>query len=222
MVATQEEIDKKYNLRPFVDAPESKVEIPNKIDLEAIDFSTYKEGPEGLESRQKLAKQLEGALTDYGFFKIVGHGISEETFNKLKAITQSIFELPAEEKAKYIAGTYPIEQEKDSDLGIVSGVGFKPRGHWTYVKGVTDELEFINFRHYLHDEIYYNTPYPEFVQWHLSDIQAYFKYLHLQVLRRVLTLMDIILEIPEGTLYGNYFKPIPEIEKSEVTLTVLV
>ncbi|GMF06878.1 unnamed protein product [Ambrosiozyma monospora] len=26
--------------------------------------------------------------------------------------------------------------------------------------------------------------------------------------------MDIILEIPEGTLYGNYFKPIPEIEKS--------
>ena len=131
-VRSKKEINAKYNLRTFIEASpdvKGKYEI---IDLPAIDLSLYKEGPENLESRQKLAIILEESLMEHGFFKLVGHGIEKEVFDNLKAIGQSIFELPEEEKSNFIASSQFIEEERNRDLGVVRGVGFKPKGYWTY------------------------------------------------------------------------------------------
>lgn len=200
------EIDKKYNLREFVEAPATQSEV-DQIGLESIDLSGYVEGPEGLETRQKLAKQLEKALTVDGFFKLIGHGIPESHLQLLRSVGQSIAEIPEEEKRNFVGGTQWDEQEKDVDLGVIRGPGFKPRGYFDYGNEVKDNVEFYNVRYFLHKEIFYNKiKYPEFVGHHLDDIAEYLTRLHNTVLRKILTLVDIILELPEGYFWDNFFK----------------
>lgn len=195
-------------LRPFVEAPASSIKVP-QIDLAAIDLSSYVEGPQGRESRVKLAKSLKEALVTYGFFKLVGHGVEEETFDKLKSLTQGIFEAPQEEKVKFLAGEQKYAPEADRELGVVRGTGYKPRGHWEFQNKQKDNVEFYNVRQFLHDDIFYNEfQYPGVVEQHLTAISAYFKYLHNVVLRKILTLIDIILELPEDHLWENHFKVI--------------
>lgn len=198
--------DKAANVRPFKEAPISQENIP-MLDLEAVDLSGFSFGPDGLENRKNLAKQLEKALTKYGFFKITGHGISEDEFNKMKSIGQSIFEIPEKEKQEFEGGNKVYEEETHRDLGVIRGNGFKLRGHWGYQNNRRDNIEFFNVRHFNHDDIFFNKiEYPEFVKYHLDDISSYFKYLHNDILKKILTLLDIILELPEGFFWENYFK----------------
>lgn len=201
------EINKKYNLRPFKETPSELKEDYDLIDLPAIDLSQYRIGKEGLASRKKLASELEESLKEHGFFKLVGHGINEEVFDSLRSLGQSAFELPEEEKSRFLAGTQCIDGEKNRELGVIRGSGFKPRGYWTYANDTKDNVEFFNVRHFLHDDIFFNRlQYPEFVRNNLEDISNYFKYLHFEVLKKVLNLIDLILELPEGTLWSKHFK----------------
>lgn len=49
----------------------------------------------------------------------------------------------------------------------------------------------------------------------LDDIFNYFRYLHFKVLKKVLNLIDIVLELPEGTLWKKFFKVVDnEIDNS--------
>ena len=206
-VRRKKKINAKYNVRPFIEAsPEVRGKY-KLIDLPAIDLSLYKEGAEGLESRQNLALKLEESLKEHGFFKLVGHGIEKEVFDNLKSIGQSIFELPEEEKINFMANSQCIEEEGNRELGIVRGAGFKPKGYWTYANETRDNVEFFNVRHFLHDDIFFNKlSYPELVRNNLNDISNYFRYLHFKILKKVLSLLDIILELTEGTLWNKYFK----------------
>lgn len=203
-------IDKIHNVRPFIEAPNTTELAPSSvIELEAIDLSKFVDGPEGLASRKQLAAQLEVALTTYGFFKLVGHGIGTEQIERLKAVGQAIFELDDNTKKQNVAGTFKIPEEQDRELGVIRGTGYKPRGHWTYQNDKRDNVEFFNVRHFLHDDIFYHQiKYPEFVKYHLDEINTYFKHLHYEVLRKVLLLIDIILELPEGQLWQNHFQVI--------------
>lgn len=205
-MSTIGEAKKSYTLRPFIDAPETKEPVET-VALEAIDLSTYQDGPEGLPARQKLAAQLEHAVTTYGFFKLVGHGIPETEFDLLRSIAQSAFELPEEQKrGEYLAGTQVIEEDKERRVGVIRGTGYKPHTYWYIQDGVKDRVEFFNFRHFLHDDILYNQfKYPEVIRDHLPEIAHYFQYLHNEVLRKILTLFDLILEIPEGQLWANHW-----------------
>ncbi|GMM35578.1 hypothetical protein DASC09_029030 [Saccharomycopsis crataegensis] len=201
-------VDQLHNVRPFIEAPPTKEPV-DFMDLDTIDLSTFQDGPQGLSSRQKLAQQLESVLTDYGFFKLVGHGISEATFERMKSIGQAIFELEDDIKNQFVGGEKKIPQEEERDLGVIRGTGFKPRGYLEYTNGQRDNVEFYNLRHFQHDDIFYNkTEYPEFVKYHLDEISEYFKHLHFETLRKLLILMDIILELPEGQLWENHFKVI--------------
>ncbi|GMM33479.1 hypothetical protein DASC09_008040 [Saccharomycopsis crataegensis] len=203
---TTARVDKEHCVRLFTEAPETKEDIPF-MDLEAIDLSRFVYGSEGLAERQNLAKQLEGALTAHGFFKLVGHGVAKEELDRMKSIGQGIFELDESIKKKFLAGEHNIPEEKDKELGIIRGSGFKPKGYWEYLNGKHDVVEFFNVRHFNHDDYFFNKiKYPEFVKYHLNEISSYFKYLHFQVLRKLLNLIDIILEIPEGYLWENHFK----------------
>lgn len=200
-------IDKLHNVRPFLSAPLSKEPIET-IQLVEIDLSLYKDGPEHLQDRTRLAATLEQALTTHGFFKLVNHGIPHETLERMKSIGQGIFELDEDTKQAYFGGKRPHPQEASRNLGPIRGAGFKPRGFWEYVKGTRDNIEFFNVRNFLHDDIFFDTPQPEFVKYHLAEISAYFKYLHTEVLRKVLGLIDLIFEIPEGYIYSHFFKPV--------------
>lgn len=205
-----EEINKKYNFRPFIDAPISKENV-EVLDLPIIDLGQFDEGPE---KRIELANKLEKALTKFGFFRIINFGLEPEFLDHLKSVSQSTFETTDEVKEKFFAGKNKIDIDQDLELGIIRGTGYKPRGYWTYTNDTHDNVEFFNFRHFLHPNIFYNQiEYPEFVSYHLDEIRTYFSHIHTEAQRKVLTLMDIILEIPEGTLYNNFF---PAIENDVV------
>ncbi|MDC6271171.1 hypothetical protein PP707_02615, partial [Acetobacter pasteurianus] len=62
-----------YNLRPFKEAPLSTSSL-KPIELESIDLSLYKDGPENLASRKVLAHKIEKSLSTYGFISVINHG----------------------------------------------------------------------------------------------------------------------------------------------------
>lgn len=210
-LSTVEEIDKKYNVRPFVEATPSKSDI-KPIELDAIDLSLFEEGPEHLPQRKALADKLEKSLSTYGFFSVINHGIDLEEFGRLRAIAQSILELPEETKRQYLAGALTSDSEDRSrSLGGERGAGFKPRGYWSMQNGVRDSIEHYNFRDMLQSKFFDpERNYPEIVRAHLDEVAHYFRYLHNVILYKLTILCDIILELPEGFLWENYYKVIAE------------
>lgn len=200
----------KFHFRPFEEAPPSNIDNET-LELDAMDFSKFQEGPDGLESRQRLADQLERSLTKYGFFKIVNFGVSKEQIEEILSLSQSTFEEPEEVKKQYIAGEHNLPEEADRPLGVVRGTGYKPLGYWKYTKSTPDNVELFNVRHFGQYDTFFNkTRYPEFVRANLDDIAYYFNFIHQVVLFKVTRLIDLIMELPEGTVYENYFKIFPE------------
>lgn len=201
----------KYKLRPFIEAQPSKSSI-EPVELNAIDLSLFREGPEFLAQRQKLASKLENTLSTYGFFSLINHGIDIQTFDRLRSIAQSILELPEEIKRNHLAGALKSDEEvRSKSLGGEIGAGFKPRGCWLMKNGVVDAIEHYNFRDLQQPEFFNEDKnYPDLVRYYLSEvlirISSYYRFLHSSILRKLTILCDLILELPEGFLWENYFK----------------
>lgn len=201
-------VDRKYNVRPFAEAPLSKEDI-TPIALDTIDLSLFKEGPRHLAARQALAAKVEQSLSTYGFISLENHGISDAQFDHLRSIAQSTCELPEEVQKRHLLGAMKSDlEDRSKSLGAERGAGFKPRKYWSMKNGVEDLIVLYNFRNMLQPR-FFDTDvnnYPELVLHHLPEIADYFKKLHLDILRKLTILCDIVLELPEGFLWEHYFK----------------
>ncbi|CAH6723389.1 hypothetical protein CLIB1444_15S00210 [[Candida] jaroonii] len=199
------EIDKKYNIRPFIDPPLSNSDT-EKVTLAAIDLSLFKEGDEYREQRKALANQLEKSITTYGFFNLINFGISNEEIEHIRAIAQSVLTLPDEVKLNYLASAATKEQESSRSVGGERGQGFKPKGYWAIKNGVRDSIDHYNFRDtYLDSFTERKNQHPEVVAHYLKDIAKYYNKIQREILPKILRLCDLILEVPEGTIEKNYF-----------------
>ncbi|XP_061337718.1 probable 2-oxoglutarate-dependent dioxygenase SLC1 [Gastrolobium bilobum] len=93
-------IPKKYIL-PASDRPVTNTEHPNvakqNLELPIIDFSDLL-GP----SRPQALQSLANACERYGFFQLVNHGISDEIIKSMMDVSGRFFDLPFEERAKYM------------------------------------------------------------------------------------------------------------------------
>ncbi|KAG6596510.1 Protein DMR6-LIKE OXYGENASE 1, partial [Cucurbita argyrosperma subsp. argyrosperma] len=91
----------KYVL-PNSDRPaDCKSDNPNVIDaveLPVIDFNQLC-GP----NRRHVLRSLSKACEDYGFFQLINHGISSEVISSMREVSSKFFELPYEERAKYMS-----------------------------------------------------------------------------------------------------------------------
>ncbi|ODV60114.1 Clavaminate synthase-like protein [Ascoidea rubescens DSM 1968] len=202
------EIDAKYNLRQFPNLPPTQEKL-DVLKLEVIDLSKYKEGSEGLEARKELASTLEKALTTLGFFNIINFGYLDEDYDYLASISQGILELPQEDKLKYRSGALRSDEEdRTKSPGAEKGFGFKPKGYWNVNAKVRDNIEFYNITDLVQDHLILDPKkkYPELVKAHLPEILNYYRFLHFNVLRKVCSLCDIILQLKEGTLWETHFK----------------
>ncbi|EMG49359.1 F6'H2 Feruloyl CoA ortho-hydroxylase 2 [Candida maltosa Xu316] len=198
----------KYKLRPFKEAPLSTSPI-KPLELEAIDLSLYKEGPEGLPARKKLADQIEKSLSTYGFIVVINHGFPEEKLEFLKSLAQGILETPFDEQKKYLAGALKSDLEDRSvSLGAERGAGFKPKGYWSMRGGVEDSITHYNFNNMQQSSFFdeEKNNYPPIVKDHLKEVAEYYRFLHTEVLRKLCNLTDLVLELPEGFVYKNYFE----------------
>ncbi|CAH2353015.1 hypothetical protein CLIB1423_09S00914 [[Candida] railenensis] len=208
---TVSDVDSKYNVRPFVEAPPIEEGKPEVIKLDAIDLSQFQYGPEGLQVRERLANQLEKTITASGFFNVINFGYDTQKLEYLKAIAQSLVELPESEKEKYYSGAATAEKDsenKKKGLGAERGEGFKPKGFWKMSEdGVRDSIVHFNFRDAKLPSTFKSkaNSYPELFAEHWKEVNEYYTFLHTVVLKKILYLCDIILQIPEGSLYERYF-----------------
>ncbi|GAA5840735.1 hypothetical protein JCM9279_001201 [Rhodotorula babjevae] len=191
---------------PFEHVQPTKEKIPF-VELGVVDLSKYQDGPEGLSARRALAAELEEAITTQGFFFLEGHGFPQDKLEYLQAVSQAILDLPLDEKAKFPAGAAQSDGDSFDDktkLGAERGSGFKPRGYWSMQAGVRDQIEHFNYRNLLHPTLRDQQAYPDLVRRHLPETTEYFSYLHLNVVRKLSSLFDIILELPEGTIWSLF------------------
>lgn len=206
MMTTIEEIDKKYNVRPFIDPSRTQEDL-NPLVLDEINLELFREGDEYLSQRRKLASILEKSITTYGFFNIVNFGIPKEEIDYLRAISQSVLTLPDSTKQKYLASARVKEEEKQGGIGGERGQGYKPKGYWAIKNGVRDSIDHYNVRDSCHDKfIIEKDKHPELVAYHLKEIADYYNKIHRDVLPKLLRLCDLVLKVPEGTIFENYFK----------------
>lgn len=198
------ELDKKFDTHKFthVHAPTEKIDY---VKLKAIDFAKFKEGdsPEAVESRNSLAKDLDESLRTHGFFYLINHGIDHETFERINAVGQALHAVPEEEKIKFRSGGLTSDEDTKGE-GAERGAGYKPLKYWGMANGVRDNISFFNFVNLVQNQLY--QPLPEVAAAYLNEVRNYFRYLHHNILKKLGTLCDIILELSYGTVFERYFK----------------
>ncbi|KIY71042.1 Clavaminate synthase-like protein [Cylindrobasidium torrendii FP15055 ss-10] len=153
-------------------------------DILTVDLSKYDT------DREELVKTVETALSRDGFFYVVNHGLTQETLRRQFDIGQHAFDgVSQEEKVKHEA---PIKEKG-------SFIGYKLPNFWEIKDGVRDRIEHYNFYNNHIDPI---TRHPEPLQPYVPETKAYLQETRQKVLRRILTLIDGVLQLPEGYLWG--------------------
>lgn len=196
-----------YKLRPFIEAPLSSSD-EKPIELESIDLSLYKDGPENLPARKELAAKIEKSLSTYGFISVINHGFDAEKLEHLKAVAQALLEVPVEEQKKHLAGALKSDlEDRSKSIGAERASGYKPKGYWSMRNGVEDSITHYNFNNMNHSRFFDTKAnnYPEVAEDHLIEIAEYYRFLHTDTLRKLSNLTDLVLELPEGFIYENYY-----------------
>ncbi|KDQ56079.1 hypothetical protein JAAARDRAFT_36866 [Jaapia argillacea MUCL 33604] len=164
-------------------------------DLVTVDLSSYGTP----EANKKLAQFLIQAIREKGFFYVKNFNISQERVNRQFAIGREYYELPLEEKLKYVP---------DLDNGKFNG--YTPAGRRTIdtATGLKDRIEIYNIPKF---NGHFPQEFPAPVKEHLEEIEEFARALHTEVLDPLFVLLAIGLELPE-----DYFTNIHRYEeKSE-------
>ncbi|THH28770.1 hypothetical protein EUX98_g5421 [Antrodiella citrinella] len=168
-------------LGSFNFVPETKENL-DWADLITVDFSIY-DSPEG---KKELAQTLIKAVREDGFFYVKNFNIPQERVNRQFNIGKQFYELPLDEKLKYVPE------------GLTEGKfnGYVPAGRYVRdeASGLKDRVEIYNIPKFNGD---FTHIHPELVQDHLAEIEEFSRSLHSEVLDRLHVLLAIALELPE-------------------------
>ena len=89
----------KVDIPPYMAPPPTKYAL-DYAQLAIIDITNFDRSPE---DRARLARQLDGAVRDTGFWIVTGHGISDDEIDHHLNIGQAFFNTSLEEKSEYIS-----------------------------------------------------------------------------------------------------------------------
>lgn len=179
---SQEELKEKYsydNLEPYVHPPETKEELP-WAELVTLDLSEL--GKPGGE--EHLAKQLDYAAHNVGFFYVKNFGLSQEEVDHQFTLAKHLFKLPVSEKEKY-----------ENDYAIADYNGWRRNGRAPQGT-IKDNFEVYNFPKFTKDfEGKYDQP--DLIKAHLPEVEYFAKTLHSNVILPLLRLFGDILELDD-------------------------
>ncbi|KAI7987976.1 Protein SRG1 [Camellia lanceoleosa] len=85
---------------------------PPLAPIPVIDISLFLTSPSSLHSSLQEETELEklrSALSSWGCFQVIGHGMPIEFLNKVRGVTEEFFAMPMEEKRKYSKAAGEIE-----------------------------------------------------------------------------------------------------------------
>ncbi|KAK8057978.1 hypothetical protein PG994_008426 [Apiospora phragmitis] len=157
--------------------PETKEDL-DWADLANIDLSQY--GTD--EGNARLAQQLIEAIRTKGFFYVTNFGIPQEKVDRQFALGQAFYELPLEEKLKYVL---------DLDNGEYNG--YRPAGRRALSGGPKDKVEVWNMAT---NDGYITQPVPALLKEHIDEIETFGKSLYEKVLNPLNHLIALSLELP--------------------------
>ncbi|PCH39356.1 Clavaminate synthase-like protein [Wolfiporia cocos MD-104 SS10] len=164
--------------------PETKEDL-DWADLITLDFSLLKT-PEG---KKELANTLIKAVREDGFFYVKNFNISQERVNRQFALGRQFYELPLEEKLKYVP--------EGLDEGKFNGYVPAGRRILDPVSGLRDRVEMYNIPKFNGD---FKHEHPALVQEHLEEIEQFARSLSTEVLQPLHNLLATALELPEDYL----------------------
>ncbi|KAI0366153.1 Clavaminate synthase-like protein [Pilatotrama ljubarskyi] len=163
---------------------ETKENLP-WADLTTLDLSLYGT-PEG---NQQLARTLVKAVREDGFFYVKNFNISQERVNRQFAIGKQLYEIPLEEKLKYVP--------QGLDEGAFNGYVPAGRRILDPVSGLRDRVEVYNIPKFNGD---FKHEHPEVLQQYLPEIEEFARSLHTEVLDPLHTILAIALGLPDDYL----------------------
>ncbi|KAJ7168895.1 Clavaminate synthase-like protein [Mycena filopes] len=163
---------------------QTKEQLP-WADLITLDLSLYAT-PEG---RKALAQTLITAVREKGFFYVKNFGVSPEAVNRQFALGRAFYELPLEEKMRYVA----------ADFAKGGFNGYMPAGRIIVDPntGLKDKVEVYNIPKF-NGDFTHNHPAP--VANNLAEIEQFVRDIHAKIVQPLLTLVAIALELPEDYL----------------------
>ncbi|KAJ6588727.1 Clavaminate synthase-like protein [Mycena capillaripes] len=182
-------------LGSFDYVPETKEQL-DWADLVTVDLSELGT----LEGKKQQADILISAVREKGFFYVKGFGISQEKVNRQFAMGKNFYELPLEEKLKYVP--------QGLDEGQFNG--YVPAGRRTADKEgkIKDNIEIYNIPKFNGD---FTHNHPAVIAERLAEVEEFARSLHTEVLDPLFVLLAIALELPE-----DYFTKIHQYQvKSE-------
>ncbi|KAI0896214.1 gibberellin 2-oxidase [Annulohypoxylon nitens] len=175
------------SLPPYTPAAPSQEPL-DYVKLVNLDLSKF-DDPAG---REELARELYEAATGYGFLTLTNHGISDEVYERQMQIANAVMTLPPEEKVPY-----EVTPEEDA-RGLY--VGFKPSGPLGHKGGFPKQLDHYNIL--VHDPK--NRPHPEILRPYLKETHEVMQFIRTNILKKMLTLMAMILQVPEEVVQSTH------------------
>ncbi|GME45916.1 Flavonol synthase protein [Neofusicoccum parvum] len=163
-------------LPPYEYPPETQEHL-DWADLEALDISKL-DHPGG---KKELAEQVLSFINKNGFFYVTGHGFTDEEVRRQYAIAKAVFELPLEEKLKYICDTAKGDFR-----------GYKPQS--TGKLSARDNDERYNIPKFTPE---HERPHPQIINDHIEEIKNFSLKIHNDLLLPLLRLFAHVLEIDE-------------------------
>lgn len=170
-------------LGSFSFVPETKENL-DWADLVTLDFSLLGT-PEG---RAQLVATLVRAVREDGFFYVKNFGISQERVNRQFALGKRFYELPLEEKLKYVP--------EGLDNGKFNGYIPAGRRILDETSGLRDRVEMYNIPKF---DGYFPHEHPALIEEHIAEIEEFAKSLDSEVLQPLHRLLAVALELPEDT-----------------------
>ncbi|RFU31553.1 hypothetical protein B7463_g4774, partial [Scytalidium lignicola] len=169
---------------PTYKYPKQTEEKLNWIELEALDISKLDQ-PGG---KQELATQVLNFINNNGFFYVKGHGLSDEDVARQYAIAKTFFDLPIEEKNKYLANTAAGDFR-----------GYKAKA--TKESGAKDNDERYNIPKFTPE---HERPHPKLILDHYEEIKRFSLHVHNHILLPLLRLFAHVLEIDEDFFVNRH------------------
>ena len=165
-------------LPKYEQVPVTKQEL-DWADLVTLDLEDF-DRPGG---KDRLSKQLFDAVQNIGFFYVINFGLSQYEVDRQFAMCKEVFNLPMDEKLKHRA-----------DLENGGYNGYKPLGLREIKPGYFDNTEIYNIPKFISA---FDRSHPEIVKAHYTEIERFARYIHENIVCKLLVLFAIVLELPE-------------------------
>ncbi|KIS65953.1 uncharacterized protein UMAG_06042 [Mycosarcoma maydis] len=183
-------------LKPWVPPQPTRETDLEWAPLTTLDLSLI-QGDDFTDVPESVVRSVGEAFSRDGFIYAENHGLSWEHVLRQFAIGQYAFHGVSEaDKAKY----------KADILGTGSFVGYKEQGHWK-LNGVKDRIEQLNFGSQSFAPDARRRLFPESLQELLPEIQEFARFNHAVILRKILSVLSLVLKLPADYLWNLSKEP---------------